>query len=84
MLAADTTTEAARVQRDAIARKTGSERAAMAFEMSELVRQLVLDGIRRREPQGSAADHALQLIERFHGRDIAAAVAASRRDLDGS
>jgi hypothetical protein len=77
MPAADTTIEAARRQREALAGTTASERATMAFEMSQLVRQLVIDGIRSRRPELSPDELALQLIERLHGKEMAAAVAAS-------
>lgn len=77
MPATDTTIEAARIQRQVLAGKTPEERAQMAFEMSELVRQLVMDGIRRRHPDLSEDEFRLKLIERLHGRELAAAVAAA-------
>lgn len=46
----DTTPEAARRQRDAAWAKTPEERGAMAMELSETVRQLLIDGIRERNP----------------------------------
>ena len=84
MPAPDTTMEAARLQRQVIAGKTADERAVMAFEMSELVRQLVVDGIHRRHPFISPTDFTLKLIERLHGREFATAVAASSVPSDGS
>lgn len=83
MPAADTTIEAARRQREVLASRTAAERAAMALEMSELVRQLVLDGIRLRQPDISPNEITLQLIERLHGPELAAAVAASNVTRDG-
>lgn len=76
MPAADTTIDAARIQRAAIAAKTPSERGAMALEMSELVRQLVVEGIRRRQPDISDDELSLRLIERLHGKEVASAVEA--------
>lgn len=64
----DTTIEAARLQRRILADKTVDERTAMAFEMSELVRQLVIDRIHRRHPVIAPSDVTLKLIERLHGR----------------
>lgn len=84
MPAADTTIEAARRQRAVLASKTEAERAAMAFEMSELVRQLVLDGIRLRHPDAGPDELPLLLIERLHGQALASAVAASGVIADGS
>lgn len=49
----------------------------MAFEMSELMFQVTVDGIRRRFPELDEAEVALQLIERLHGPEVASAVAAS-------
>jgi hypothetical protein len=83
MPAADTTNEAARLQRQVLAGKTADERATMALEMSELVRQLVVDGIRRRHPNLGPDEVTLRLIERLHGRRLAAAVAASGSGRDG-
>lgn len=78
MPAADTTPEAARRQREVLAAKSPSERAEMALEMSELVRQLTIDGIRLRHPGISDDELQLQLIERLHGRALAQAVADAR------
>lgn len=75
MPAADTTVEAARRQREVLAGKTADERSMMAVEMSEFVRQLVVDGIRSRQPGIGGDELALQLIERLHGRELAGAVA---------
>ena len=83
MPAADTTIEAARLQRQVLAGKTAGQRAAMALEMSELLRQLVIDGIRLRHPDITADELTHRLIERLHGRDLATAVAASSSGRDG-
>lgn len=77
MPASDTTSEAARVQREVLASKSGAERASMVFEMSELVYRLTIDGIRRRHPDLDEAEVMLALIERMHGRELARAVAES-------
>ena len=50
MPAADTTKEAARRQRAALAARTPGERAAMALGMSDLLRPMTLDGSRIRRP----------------------------------
>ena len=71
MPSADTTIDVARRQRAIYASKTSEERATMALEMSQLVRELAMEGIRRRHP-GIGPDEALwRLIERCHGRALA-------------
>jgi hypothetical protein len=48
----------------------------MVVEMSEIVRQLVLDGLRHRHPDASEDELRLLLIERLHGPDVALDIAA--------
>ena len=84
MFASDTSADAARVQRSVLAGKSGDERTSMAFEMSELVYELTLDGIRRREPHLSGSDLTIALIERMHGPVVAQAVADSGLVAGGS
>ena len=55
----------------------------MALEMSELLRQLVIDGIRLRHPDITSDELTRRLIERLHGRDVATAAAASGSRRDG-
>ena len=74
---ADTTREAARVQRAALAARSPEERVDMVFEMSAMMRQRVLDGIQRRHPDITPEELQLRLIERLHGRSVASAVATS-------
>lgn len=50
----------------------------MALDMSQLVRELALEGIRRRQPDIEPREATLRLIERMHGRTLADAVRASR------
>lgn len=71
----DTTADAARIQRTVLASKTCGERAAIAFEMSELVFGLTVEGIRRRHPDLDEPALTLALIERLHGPALARAVA---------
>ncbi len=49
----DTSTDAHRVQAEIYGRMGGAARVAVAFELSETVRQLTCAGIRRRHPQYS-------------------------------
>ena len=74
----DTTDEMARIQRQILASKTGEERTAMVVEMSELVFQTVIEGIRRRSPGISDHDLRFEFIERLHGPEAAQAVAGLR------
>ncbi len=76
--AMDTSCDAVRLQRAVLRSKTGDERASMAVEMSELVRPITIDGIRRRSPHIGSDELALQLIERLHGAALARAVARAR------
>jgi hypothetical protein len=76
-MSADTAADVARIRRAVLSSKTGAERTSMALEMSELVRQIAIDGIRRRSPDIGSAELVLKLIERLHGREIADAVSAS-------
>lgn len=77
MPAADTTIDMARRQRQVLASKSPQDRVAMVVEMFELVRELAIEGIRRRHPGIGDEQMRLRLIERLHGRAIAAAVEAS-------
>ncbi len=79
----DTTAEAAQLQRAALAAMTPGERAAVAFEMSALMRRMAIEGIRRREPDLSSSQITVRLIERPHGPDLAREVAASRASRGG-
>lgn len=77
MPAADTTIDVARRQRAVIASKSPAERADMAIEMSRMVRELALEGIRRRHPGIGQRETMLRLVERLHGPALAEAVEAS-------
>ena len=46
-------------------------------EMSELVRQITIDGIRRRSPHLDSEALALELIERLHGAAVAHMITGS-------
>lgn len=83
MPSADTTLDAARHQRAVYASKTAAERATMALEMSQLVRELAMEGIRRRHPDIDPDQAMLQLIERCHGRALADEVKASLASRSG-
>ena len=72
--AMDTSAEAARLQRAVLRGKTGEQRVAMALEMSELVRQIAIDGIRHRSPGIDADSLLVQLLEELHGPALARAV----------
>ena len=76
--ALDTTSEAARIQRAVLRNKTGTERVAMTLEMSQLVRQIAIDGIGRRSPGLDRDELIARLIEELHGPAVAQAVARRR------
>ena len=77
MPAADTTIDVAKRQRSVLASKSPAERVAMVGEMSALVRELALEGIRRRHPGLRDDEVLIRLIERMHGRALAEIAQAS-------
>lgn len=71
----DTPIDVARRQRSVFASKSPGERVAMVSEMSALVRELALEGIRRRHPGISEGEMMVRLVEVLHGRSLAEAAA---------
>lgn len=59
----DTSTEARRVQREALRRAGGVARLRMALDMSSFVRELALRRIRLRQPELSRAEALRLLLE---------------------
>jgi hypothetical protein len=74
----DTSPEARRVQLEALRRLSGSERVAMAFEMSESARALTEAGIRDRHPDWSDEQVHTELMVRMLGRRLASKVSRTR------
>ncbi|HEY4768335.1 MAG TPA: hypothetical protein VII26_05330 [Candidatus Limnocylindria bacterium] len=74
----DTSLEAAEVQAATFRRMSPSERLALAFEMSEEVRQLALSGLRVRHPGWDEERLHDALLEVMLGPDLAARVIRSR------
>lgn len=58
----DTSPEAAAIQSDIHRRLTGAQRLALAFEMSEMVRELCLTRLRRQHPDWSDRDLKRELL----------------------
>ena len=75
---ADTSTEAWQVHHEALRRLTGTERVAMAFEMSAAARDLTEAGIRHRHPDWSDEQVRDALLELLLGEQLADAVRRSR------
>lgn len=79
----DTSIEVARRQREVYAAKSPSERVEMLVEMSAMVRELALEGVRRRSPELSPDEELVQLVERMHGPRLAQAAALHLRAQRG-
>ena len=75
---ADTTAAAWAVQREIFRRMTGSERVAMAFEMSEAARSLTEAGIRHRHPDWTGEQIHDALLTRMLGRELSERVRRAR------
>lgn len=75
---ADTTPDAWRRQIAIFRRLPGSERVAMAWNMSEAVRALSVAGIRYRHPDWTAEQIRDALVEQLHGAQVAEEVRRSR------
>lgn len=73
----DTSPEAAEVQAAILRRMSPGERLALAFEMSEEVRQLALSGLRARHPGWDDARLHDALLELMLGPDLATRVIGS-------
>lgn len=63
----DTSPEAARVQREAVARLTGAERLRIALELSQMTRDLALAGLKRMRGASKREDLIAALIELCYG-----------------
>ena len=75
---ADTSPDAFDVQRAIFRRMTGSQRVAMAFEMSDAARALTEAGIRYRHPDWSGQQVHDALLERLLGSQLADEVRRAR------
>ena len=75
---ADTTIEAWDVQRDIFRRMSGSQRVAMAFEMSDSARALTEAGIRYRHPGWTDSQVLDAMLERLLGAELARTVRLAR------
>jgi hypothetical protein len=74
----DTTREAARRQAEIFRGLSGSERAEMAWRMSEAARELTIAGIRHRHPEWTEEQVHHALLESLHGPHVAAEIRRSR------
>jgi hypothetical protein len=70
----DTSPEAHRCQRDVYLKMGGAERAAIAFQLSETVRNLSMAGIRRRHPGYTSEEVQLAWARLTLGEDLYRAV----------
>jgi hypothetical protein len=70
MAALDTTPDVAALQLAAYRRMTPSQRAALAFELSETSRELSLGGIRTRHPDYDERQARLALFRMLFGDEL--------------
>ena len=70
MRSGDTTPEAEAIQLDIIRRKAGAERVELALEMSRMVRELQLAGLRSRFPDLSERDLLRRLVLDLYSIDL--------------
>ena len=75
----DTDAAARAVQLAIVRRRTPSERMDLVVEMSEMVRDIAVEGERRRLPELTAQEARRIVFERMWGRELAARVEAFRR-----
>ncbi len=68
--AADTTAEAAWVQMQVYRRMSGEQRLLQALEMSDAMRAITADGVRRQHPEFDEDQVRLTVIRRFLGDDL--------------
>jgi hypothetical protein len=66
MIPRDTSPEAWAVQLEVYRRMSGAERFEIAFDMSQLVRELALAGLRREHPDWAERDLQLELLRRWY------------------
>ncbi len=67
---ADTTLEAARVQRDIFRRMSPARRLQLACEMSDYVRGLAVAGVRRRHPEYTEEEAKLAVTRMCIGEEL--------------
>ena len=66
----DTAPEAHRLQAELYRRMSGADRLAIAFELTETVRQLALSGIRHRHPEYTEGEVQRAYARLLHGDDL--------------
>jgi len=81
MHASDTTAEARAVQLAAYRSMGPDRRCALAFEMSEELRLITLEGLRERSPDATESELVLSLIGLWHGDELAEQVRRSPEDV---
>jgi hypothetical protein len=67
---ADTTPEALAVEYSVLSSRSGQDRAEMAFELSDNIRDITMAGIRASCPSYNESQLRRELIKRMHGVDI--------------
>ena len=77
----DTSDEAARIQLDGLRRMTPQRRIAKTCEMSQRVRKMAFDAIRRRHPDDSSSEIRLKFLELTYGKQLADDVRHWQREM---
>jgi len=66
----DTTPEAQQIQRDIMHSKTDHERAMMGIDMIENTRKIVMNSIKRENPDLTEREVIPELFERYYGQEF--------------
>ena len=74
----DITVDARAIQRRAISKMSGAQRVEAAMEMSELAKQVTLDGIRSRNPNYTEAQVKRAWFVILHGEEVTETVLGPR------
>ena len=82
MRAVDTSDEAARAQIDAYRRMSAAARLRVGLELTEMSRQLLANGIRRRHPEYDESQARLAFLRLWLGADLFRQAYAGQPELD--
>jgi hypothetical protein len=74
----DTTLEAHRKQMEILRRLSPERRALISFELSDNVRQIAIDGIKRMHPEFTETQVKRELLRRIVGDELYQKIAAAK------
>jgi len=76
----DTTQDADVRQHEIFRRMQGGERVRIAMDLSDVVRDLALEGLKNRHPEASEAERRILFIKEVHGVEIPGLVGEERHE----